>query len=128
MPVIKSVLSFFAPKCGFDAIRAESDAHRQESAGDAFREAHQIWRNAREIARKHFPGPAKSRKHFIGDQQHITLCAKRPHLPQKLHRVNNHPSSALQKWFDDYRRDFVAPLREQRLELQDAFDLARFAL
>src|SRR5260370_21270454 len=42
--------------------------------------------------------------------------------------MGDHPAGALQQWFDDNRSDLAASLRQQRLELLNAFDVARLAL
>ncbi len=109
-------------------IGAQSHAHRQESAGDPFRETHQVRDDAGEIAGKHLSRPAKSRQHFIGNQQHIVFCAQRANLLEKFDRMNDHPAGALQQRLHDHCGNSVASLRKQLLQLLDAFDVTCLAL
>src|ERR1700692_4864853 len=76
MPVIKRVQAILAAKSGLDAVSAQRNAHRQETAGDAFGDAHDVGRNIGEVTGKHFSGAAEAREDFVGGKKDVVPRAK----------------------------------------------------
>src|SRR5215469_3794034 len=124
MPVIEGVRPVFGAKCRFQLIRAERGAHGHESAGQPFRQAHQIRLNIREIAREHLPAASESSEHLVRDQQNTVSRARFPHSLQELRRVHNHSAGTLQKRLHDDRCDSIGALRQQRLEWPHTLNMA----
>src|SRR5258708_7482846 len=128
MPVIEGMQAIFAAKSGFDTVGAQRNAHGQKAACDALGHAHDVGRNIRQIAGKHFSCTAEPGKNFVGDKKNVVLRAESANFLQELNRVNDHAARALKQGLDDDGGDFVGAFGQQVFQLLDAFDVAGFAL
>ena len=115
MPVKKRPAAIGAAKRVVNAPGANRRAHRQEAAGQPFRQAHDVRHHAGQLARKHAPAAAEAGQHLIGDQQHVIFAAEPPHALQKFHRMHDHSARALQQRLDDQRGDLAVCCFQQPL-------------
>ena len=107
-----------------DAVSRQRSRERKKSAGQAFGDTHEIWRDPSALASKHSPGPAKASQDFVGDEQHIVGGGEVADAREKLFGMNDHAARALKQRLHDDGGNFVAAFGKHAFEFFQTFNVA----
>ena len=91
-----------------DLFLDNGDGRGHIAARQPLREAHEIGRDARTLARKEASRAPEPRRDLIGDEQDIVCVAEGAQLPEIFLGVDAHPRAPLQERLDDHRRRLVS--------------------
>ncbi len=91
-----------------DRIARHYHRQRQVAAGDAFRQAQEVRRDARLLVREKRAGAAKAGHDLIGDEMHVVAVANLARPAQVLGVVHRHAGCTLHQGLDDQRGGFPA--------------------
>ena len=107
-----------------DALGRERRRQRQQAAGHALREPHQVGRHVFVLTREHATRAAKADRDLVGDQQRAVPVAERAHSAEPARRQGEHAGGRLHARLDDDRSDLVAGPLEQPLQGLQAVNVA----
>ena len=98
-------------------IRGQHRSQRQETAGQAFRQADEVRGNAGLLAGEQTAGATEADRDLVGDQVYAVLVAELPRASQVVGMVHAHAAGALHQGFQDQRADLLAVAFEDRRQL-----------
>ena len=98
----EGVAGRFADEAAVDPFAGHRDPHRQEAAGEAFGQGHQIRLNSSPLAGKQGAGASEAGHHLIGDQQGAAGAHALLHPPQEGRPHQPHAAGALDQRLKDH--------------------------
>ena len=96
-----------AKECIKHALCSQSRRQRHITAGNTFRQGHEVWRYTFMFTSKEFAGPTKACSYFVDDEEHIVRFCQLTNPFQIAVRHYEHACCRLYEWFHNKRCNFI---------------------